>query len=136
MPGPVIPALLQPPRTNETATVGNNLGALGALGALGGADLEAVVEAAVDLLEVAHSAGTGGLSALGLLAPVDCRTKLVSQYILNTQVFLSKDKRLLDILSIEQRGVGGERIRTLASLSGRVTAVGTSRLLDVEGAFA
>lgn len=28
------------------------------------------------------------------------------------------------------------KIRTLAGLSGRVTAVGTGRLLDVEGAFA
>lgn len=45
---------------------------LGTTSALGGADLEAVVEAAVDLLEVTHSAGAGGLSALGLLAPVDC----------------------------------------------------------------
>lgn len=68
---------------------------LGTTSALGGADLEAVVEAAVDLLEVTHSAGAGGLSALGLLAPVE-----------------------------------------LASLSGRVTAVGASRLLDVEGAAA
>lgn len=45
---------------------------LGTTGALGSADLEAVFEATVDILEVAHSAGAGGLSSLGLLAPVVC----------------------------------------------------------------
>lgn len=45
---------------------------LGTTGALGSADLEAVLEATVDILEVAHSAGAGGLSSLGLLAPVVC----------------------------------------------------------------
>ncbi|GAA85784.1 hypothetical protein AKAW_03898 [Aspergillus luchuensis IFO 4308] len=73
--GPVIPAL-PPASENETKTrqssKGGNLVVLGTTSALGGADLEAVVEAAVDLLEVTHSAGAGGLSALGLLAPVDC----------------------------------------------------------------
>jgi hypothetical protein len=44
---------------------------LGTTGALGSADLEAVLEATVDFLEVAHSAGTGGLATLGLLAPVE-----------------------------------------------------------------
>lgn len=68
---------------------------LGTTGALGSADLEAVLEATVDILEVAHSAGAGGLSSLGLLAPV-----------------------------------------VLANLSGGVAAVGTGRLLDVEGTAA
>ena len=50
-----------------------NLLALGGTaGGLGGAGLEAVLEAAVDVAEVAHSAGAGGLSPLGLLTPVDC----------------------------------------------------------------
>ena len=44
----------------------------GALGTLGRAGLESVAELAVDGLEVAHAAGTGGLPSLGLLAPVDC----------------------------------------------------------------
>jgi hypothetical protein len=39
---------------------------------LGGADLEAVLEAAGDGGEGSHAAGTGGLSALGLLGPVVC----------------------------------------------------------------
>lgn len=34
--------------------------------------METVGEAAGDGLEVPHAAGTGGLPALGLLAPVDC----------------------------------------------------------------
>lgn len=36
----------------------------------GSASLETVLGAAADVLEVAHAAGTGGLSALGLLAPL------------------------------------------------------------------
>lgn len=39
---------------------------------LGGAGLEAVGELAGDVLERPHAAGAGGLSALGLLAPVVC----------------------------------------------------------------
>lgn len=63
---------LQPPRTKSRRRTINLVAARGgATGTLGDTGLEAVVEAAVDLLEVAHSAGTGGLSALGLLAPVD-----------------------------------------------------------------
>lgn len=48
---------------------------LGAASTLGSADLEAVLEAAVDDLQVSHSAAAGGLSSLGLLAPVDCSQK-------------------------------------------------------------
>lgn len=47
-----------------------------ATGALGSALLEAVLEAARDGLERAHAAGTGGLSPLRLLAPVDCSSVL------------------------------------------------------------
>ena len=45
---------------------------LRATGALRSADLETVLEAAVDVPKVRGSSGTGGLSSLGLLAPVDC----------------------------------------------------------------
>lgn len=46
--------------------------ALGAARTLGDAGLETVLEAAGDVLEVAHAASADGLSPLGLLAPVDC----------------------------------------------------------------
>lgn len=36
----------------------------------GGASLEAILGTAADVLEVAHAAGTGGLSALSLLTPL------------------------------------------------------------------
>lgn len=49
----------------------------GATGALGGTLLEAVLELAVDGLQVLHAARAGGLSSLGLLAPVDCGNMLV-----------------------------------------------------------
>lgn len=42
-----------------------------AMGTLGNTGLEAVLEFAVDGLEVTHATGAGGLTALGLLAPVD-----------------------------------------------------------------
>jgi hypothetical protein len=90
---PFIPALSS--LRERKRDVEFNLMVLGTTGALGSADLEAVLEATVDILEVAHSAGAGGLSSLGLLTPV-----------------------------------------VLANLSGGVTAVGTGRLLDVEGAAA
>ena len=45
---------------------------MGAPGAGWDTRSEAVAEAAGDVLEVAHAAGTGGLPSLGLLAPVDC----------------------------------------------------------------
>lgn len=48
----------------------NRLWLVGAAGTLGGTDTEAVPELAGDLGERAHAAGTGGLSALGLLGPV------------------------------------------------------------------
>ena len=60
--------------------VGINLVGLGTASALGNADLEAVLEALVDVLDVAHTATAGGLSSLGLLTPVDCIAKnIVSQ---------------------------------------------------------
>ena len=34
---------------------------------------EAILEAPADVLQVAHATGAGGLAALGLLAPVDCK---------------------------------------------------------------
>ena len=66
-------------RDQTRCAVEINLLALGTAGGLGGAGLEAVLEAALDVAEVAHSAGAGGLSALGLLAPVVCvQQKIVS----------------------------------------------------------
>lgn len=53
------------------------LSSLGATGTLGRTGLEAVLELAVDGLEVSHAAGASGLPSLGLLAPVDCRNVLV-----------------------------------------------------------
>lgn len=47
-------------------------GSLGSASTLGLSDLETVLEAAGDVLEVLHASGTGGLSALGLLGPVVC----------------------------------------------------------------
>ena len=52
-------------------------GRLDAAGALGSTALEAVGELAGDGLQVLHAAGTGGLSPLGLLAPVVCGGTLV-----------------------------------------------------------
>ena len=43
----------------------------GAAGTLGLAGLEAILEAARHILEVAHAAGADSLSALALLTPVD-----------------------------------------------------------------
>jgi len=40
------------------------------VGVLGDTSLEAVLEAAGDVLQVPHAASTNSLSALGLLAPV------------------------------------------------------------------
>ena len=58
--------------TKPNAPTFDRLSLLGAASTLGGTDLEAVLEAAVDDLQVSSSAATGGLSSLGLLAPVDC----------------------------------------------------------------
>jgi hypothetical protein len=52
-------------------------GLLDTASALGGTGLEAVAELAGDGLQVLHAAGTGGLSPLGLLAPVVCGGMLV-----------------------------------------------------------
>lgn len=49
-----------------------NLVVLGTTGALGGADLEAVLEAAVHITQGPHATAASGLPALGLLTPVDC----------------------------------------------------------------
>lgn len=68
-----IPAPSSSPRERKNATSKKgNLVVLGTAGALGSANLESVREATVDELQVPHSAGTGGLAPLRLLAPVDC----------------------------------------------------------------
>jgi hypothetical protein len=74
--------------------------------------LESVLELAVDGLQVAHTAGTGALAALGLLAPVDyCSKKDKYHAVCKGSEWLS---------------------RTFPDLSRRVTAVGTGVLLDVQ----
>lgn len=75
---------------SECPPISHREGRLGldTLGALGGALLEAVAELAVDGLEVLHAAGTGGLSSLGLLAPVVCGSMLVM--ILGLDVCMSR----------------------------------------------
>lgn len=57
-----------------------------ATGTLGGTSAETVGEAAGDELEVTHAAGTGGLSALGLLGPVVCDSQVTSQSIIPLQI--------------------------------------------------
>lgn len=55
------------------SSLGGGLGHdLGVAGVLGLALLEAILETARDVLQVAHAAGADSLSPLGLLAPVDC----------------------------------------------------------------
>lgn len=56
---------------------GRLVGCLDTARTLGGAGLEAVAELAGNGLQVLHAAGTGGLSPLGLLAPVVCGGMLV-----------------------------------------------------------
>lgn len=68
-------------------------------GVLGGAFLEAVLELAVDGLQVLHAAGAGGLSPLGLLAPVDCGNPLV--------LFLGASDALAMVVHVS---VGGRRV--------------------------
>ena len=103
---------------------------LRATGTLGSADLEAILEAAVDVPEVGGAAGTGGLASLGLLTPVDCiPTILVSQCSIHIHTTLSAEK----YFHRQTISKGCRDIRTLAGLSSRVTAVGAGRLLDVVG---
>jgi len=98
--------------------------------ALGSTGLEAVAELAGDGLQVLHAAGTGGLSPLGLLAPVVCSGMLVLWF------FRSLIRG--DALAKVDSGIGGLEEggvrRTLPDTGARVTAVGASVLLDVERA--
>jgi hypothetical protein len=104
-------------------------GRLDAAGALGGTGLEAVGELAGDGLQVLHAAGTGGLSPLGLLAPVVCGGMLV------LVLFSCSRINALSVVGSSLGGLeeGGVR-RTLPDGGARVTAVGASVLLDVERA--
>jgi len=108
--------LLHAVNTSSSCSSARHLGGLGALGAGGGASAETVGELAVDGLEVAHAAGTGGLPALSLLAPVDCAVSVAC--------FEDLDRVLVD-------SAGS---RTLPGLSSRVAARRACVLLDVEGA--
>ena len=60
------------PAVLSTIRHGRNRLSRDTTGVLRGALLEAVLELAVDGLQVLHAAGAGGLSSLGLLAPVVC----------------------------------------------------------------
>lgn len=122
-----IPALSSPGERKRD--IGNDLVGLRATGALGSADLESVLEAAVDISEVGHAAGTGRLASLGLLAPVDCCSDiLVSRCSVPSSQMLDPQTSIAKHYEKDQRDM-----RTLASLSGGVTTVGAGRLLDVEG---
>jgi hypothetical protein len=96
----------------------------GAAGALGSALLEAVLEAAGDVLEGPGAAGAGRLSPLGLLAPVVCASVLVSVAL---ALFASRRRGRCE----GRWWVGG---RTFPDAGARVSAVGAGLLLDVEGA--
>jgi hypothetical protein len=99
-----------------------------AAGALGSAGLEAVLESARDVLEVAAAAGADGLSSLGLLAPVVCweLAFLALREVLARGLSRSSNRGLL-----AWDGLMG---RTLAGLGGRVAARRALMLLDVHGA--
>lgn len=72
-PNSIMPLPFVPPIVRKSRLGGGG----GATGALGSTLLEAVLELAVDGLQVLHAARAGGLSSLGLLAPVDCGNMLV-----------------------------------------------------------
>lgn len=120
-----------------------------ATGALGGANLEAVLEAPGDGGQRSHAAGTGGLSALGLLGPVVCFSLRVSVLCLCLWKCLSlclvvvlpsvlshTDWGLERSVSGGWGGFGLVRSRTLPGLSSGVSARSASVLLDVHGAAA
>ena len=102
---------------------------------LGYAGPEAVLEFAGNVLEVTHAAGADGLSALGLLAPVDCiggfgvsKSRHLSKKGTSARVFAG------DRVWPEEGSRREDSKRTLPGLSSRVTAGGAGVLLDVEGA--
>ena len=70
-----IPALSSPGERKRN--IGIDLVVLRTTGALGSANLEAVLEAAVDVPQVSGTAGTSGLASLGLLAPVVCCPRII-----------------------------------------------------------
>lgn len=134
----IIPVPL-PASENGKRDVGNNsLLGLGTASALGDANAEAVLEALVDVLDVPHAAAAGGLSSLGLLTPVDCSLKKKIHrkpiVLIPSNTHDSNNPNRLTFMCYFEEG--GRGVRTLAGLSGRVTAVSTSRLLDVERAAA
>ena len=102
---------------------------------LGNSSLETVLEFARHVLEITHTSRADSLSALGLLAPVDC----IGGFGVSKSRHLSKK-------GTSARVFAGDRVwpeegsrweyskRTLPGLSSRVTAGGAGVLLDVEGA--
>lgn len=82
----------------------------------GGASLETVLGTAADVLEVAHAAGTGGLSALSLLAPlvgadlgrgVTARSANLFLTVEGTRVASSADGVRLGAVESKSKGVEG-----------------------------
>jgi hypothetical protein len=84
-----IPALSSPGERKRD--IGIDLVVLRTTGALRSADLEAVLEAAVDVPQVSGTAGTSGLASLGLLAPVVLAS-------LSSGVTAVRAGRLLDVV--------------------------------------
>ena len=88
------------------------------------ADLEAVLEASGDVFEVAHAAGTSGLSPHRLLGPVDCNT--------HTRV---RTSNFLDAVMGEPgTSDSKDSKRTLPNFGSGVSTARTSAFLDVERA--
>lgn len=111
----------------------NRLWLVSAAGTLGGADTEAVPELAGDLGQRAHAAGTGGLSALGLLGPVVCFVLNVSTYACLFCLESGGEAVALIIVDVYIFGADGSFVsRTLAGLSSGVTARSAGVLLNVE----
>ena len=80
-------------------------GRLDAAGALGSTALEAVGELAGDGLKVLHAAGTGGLSPLGLLAPVVCGGYVSALFF--TVIFSRRSDALSVVGRFKYRWAGG-----------------------------
>ena len=104
---------------------------------LGGAVAETVAELARHKLQCAHASSTGGLSPLGLLAPVVCNVML--EFVVWRVQGCAKCRRDRSDGNCRCRS-GSESSswarRTLSDRGAWVSAVGASVLLDVEGAAA
>jgi len=94
----------------------------GSFRVLGHAGLEAVLEAAGDILEVPHAAGADGLSALGLLAPVVCKSPDKSVHQPFHYIGNEPDSWKVFALSVTIHLLKCAGLRTLSGLSSGITA--------------